>query len=55
MGDRVCVRFGTEFVRATVSRSPSQMCVFSQVLVVPKLCVNDFVDVHVCLWVCIHV
>ena len=36
-----------------VSLSPSQMCAFSQVLVVPKLCVYNRVCVCVC--VCMHV
>lgn len=31
-----------------VSLTPSQMCVFSQVPVVSKLCVYNFVDVCVC-------
>lgn len=33
------VRFRADFIWATVSYNPSQMCVFSQVLVFPKLCV----------------
>lgn len=27
---------------------PTQMCLFSQVLVVPKLCVYNFIDVRLC-------
>lgn len=51
--------FGVVLVRAAVSLGASQMCVFSQVLVVPRLSVCNIVDVCVracaiSIWVFIH-